>query len=462
VTYTGERDTTLHGKWSSADLTQDLDDTRYWRGSFDLMGTAPENARFVIQACNGFGFCSLVDNLGNYFTPGDDGEKLATMLTLPVGKSPNGAVISSQKVGDEVTFSTTLTNNPPGDEDPEPIIGEAVYFGLGQESRIGITGENGYVEVTFLLVSAPGDYEVTAWFPGRGNLAASTSDPLSFAVNQQLTSLELTVPDTAVVAGEPLNVTALLTDQSAAQLPLAEQAIFFTLFEVDPTAGEPFTCPADNPLADLDKLTTGAAAYKTVITGLEGKATVGDVDLSGGTYTVCAYFRENPSYAASPASGTVVLNQPPQCNIIDDDGNITNLVTVLTSQNDFPTLWPTNKRETFIYLSGALDAEDNPDGETPDALNYFFLNIRQDEALDETPDAFISESCTEAWVRSERDGNGDGRVYEIEYLVRDSGDATCTGFVDIATLPHDQGSDTEAVKGPLVEGTSASCSLDLP
>jgi len=350
--------------------------------------------------------------------------------------------------------------------------------------------------------------------------------------------LTLTGPATAVF-GEPLPVTATLTDQSASQLPLAEQAILFAIF-----AGNSVSCPADDEIAGG----AGAAAYKTVITGLEGKATLGSVDLSSGTYTVCAYFRANPSYSGSSAANSVIINSSPVAtddsyimnvdagslielapgvleNDTDADGDMLTAallslpsngtldafradgsfiytaaanstasgdsftyqvcdvplgacdpvpatvtiifnkppncdnVEVLTLRGDYPTLWPTNKRETDIYLSGATDTEDDLSG-TP--LKYFFKSIRQDEALDDVPDAFISNSCSDAWVRSERDGFGDGRVYEIAYRVYDSAGAFCESTVDIATLPHDQSGDTLANKGPLVPGESASCSVTLP
>jgi hypothetical protein len=390
---------------------------------------------------------------------------------------------------------------------------------------------------------------VTAWFPGNNDYAASTSAPLEFWVNQQSTTLILDAPATAVAAGEPLDVTATLTDQSASELPLSEQAILFAIF-----SGDSFSCPATDGLAGG----AGAAAYKTVITGLKGEAKVGNVDLASGAYTVCAYFRENPSYAGSSASGAVIINSAPvavddsyiinidEGNLVvpapgvlendsDSDGDLLTAslqtgptagelasdalnadgsftysppaiittdsdsftyqvcdpigacdtatvtisfnhppvcdnVEVRTTRGDYPTLWPTNKRETDIYLFGATDEEDDQAG-IP--LQYFFVEILQDEEIGDTEDAAISNGCSEAWVRSERDGQGDGRVYQIGYMVYDSAGASCLipveseypyQTVDIATLPHDQGGDSVAIKGDILysSGSAATCSANLP
>jgi VCBS repeat-containing protein len=535
VTFTGESGG-LHGAWQSADMEQDINDSRMWRGSFDVSGTPMEDVRFIVQACSGTGLCSLVDNVGNYFIPGADGDTVPTALTQPLSSGAfYDAVdgIDYQKVGDEVTFTATLTADFPAAD----VSNRPVFFGLGPESRLGITDENGTAEVTFLLVSAPGDYEVTAWFPGNANLAASTSPVLPFRITQQTTTLILEGPSEPVAIGVPLPVTAMLEDGgSPPTLPLAEQAVLFAVF--DGTLAE---CPVDDEAAAA----AGASAYKTVFTGLLGEAPLGEMDLSSGDYTVCAYFRETPSYTGSADQLLLTINSAPVANddsyavnygetldvatpgvlandsdvdgnalsaaVVDEptngtlnlnaDGSFTYEITnssavgdsftyqacdvpygacdqatvtitinqppvceqviALTDQGDYPTLWPTNKRETFIYLSGATDLEDDASNI---ALEYFFLDIMQDEETGDTYDAEILNSCTDSWVRSQRDGTGDGRVYEISYLVRDSAGAYCQGTVDIATLPHDQSGDTTAIKGDTLysSGPLATCPLVLP
>ena len=49
------------------------------------------------------------------------------------------------------------------------------------------------------------------------------------------------------------------------------------------------------------------------------------------------------------------------------------------------------------------------------------------------------------YLRSERAGTGDGRVYTIAYTVTDPSGATCSGTLDV-TVPHDAAH--PAVKSP--------------
>jgi hypothetical protein len=42
------------------------------------------------------------------------------------------------------------------------------------------------------------------------------------------------------------------------------------------------------------------------------------------------------------------------------------------------------------------------------------------------------------FLRAERSGKGDGRVYRVHFTVRDTRGATCRGIVTVG-VPHDQG-----------------------
>lgn len=85
-----------------------------------------------------------------------------------------------------------------------------------------------------------------------------------------------------------------------------------------------------------------------------------------------------------------------------------------------------NHAMTLITLSGATD----PDG---DALTLTITGVTQDEPVNGTgdgntsPDAAAGPVGNQVYVRGERAGNGDGRVYRIAFTVTDSNGGTCTG-----------------------------------
>jgi hypothetical protein len=104
-----------------------------------------------------------------------------------------------------------------------------------------------------------------------------------------------------------------------------------------------------------------------------------------------------------------------------------------------------------------LDVVD-PDG---DPVTITITAITQDEPVNQTgskkkePDAEGIGTDT-AWVRAERDGNGNGgRVYEITFEASDDKGATAEGSVFVC-VPHDQGEDTVCINdGQNYDSTSS-------
>jgi hypothetical protein len=91
------------------------------------------------------------------------------------------------------------------------------------------------------------------------------------------------------------------------------------------------------------------------------------------------------------------------------------------------SLWPANHKFVAVAITGASD----PDG---DQLAYTYA-VTQDEPVDGTgdgdtaPDAQVVNGALE--LRTERSGNGDGRVYSITVTVGD-GQASCTGTLTVS------------------------------
>jgi hypothetical protein len=99
-------------------------------------------------------------------------------------------------------------------------------------------------------------------------------------------------------------------------------------------------------------------------------------------------------------------------------------------------LWPPNHVFVDIGIEGVTDADDDP-------ISISVTSITSDEptasdkgsgGAQHAPDAAISEGA--ASVRAERSGQGDGRVYTINFIADDETDQT-EGSVTVA-VPHDQ------------------------
>ncbi|MDP2754823.1 MAG: CARDB domain-containing protein [Nitrospirota bacterium] len=116
-----------------------------------------------------------------------------------------------------------------------------------------------------------------------------------------------------------------------------------------------------------------------------------------------------------------VQNQPPDCTQARPSSDI---------------LWPPNHKLVSITILGVSD----PDG---DQIAITITKITQDEPVnglgdgDTIPDGFVI-GTSEAKVRAERSGIGNGRVYVISFIAEDSKGGTCTGKVQVG-VPHDQG-----------------------
>jgi hypothetical protein len=81
----------------------------------------------------------------------------------------------------------------------------------------------------------------------------------------------------------------------------------------------------------------------------------------------------------------------------------------------------------------------------PGMVSITIVSVFQDEVVGSSPDAFFSGDFLQ--LRSERDGNGDGRVYHISFIASDGQGGTCKGVLKLGVTPHDQGSSMGAIDG---------------
>jgi YVTN family beta-propeller protein len=101
-------------------------------------------------------------------------------------------------------------------------------------------------------------------------------------------------------------------------------------------------------------------------------------------------------------------------------------------------LWPPNHDIRTINILGINNDDD-------DNYSISITKVLQDEPTqinpgDNSPDAAIINKDL-VQLRAERDGNGDGRIYHIQFTVSDQNRDICNGEV-LVTVPHDQNKDS--------------------
>ena len=115
------------------------------------------------------------------------------------------------------------------------------------------------------------------------------------------------------------------------------------------------------------------------------------------------------------------------------------------------TIWPPNHKFVAIEVLGVTD----PDG---DEVTITIDSILQNEPVDSSGDGSFSPDgagvCSSmAYVRAERDGSGNGRVYHISFTADDGMGGACSEEV-LVSVPKSQGKNGAAVdEGPLFDST---------
>jgi uncharacterized repeat protein (TIGR01451 family) len=145
-------------------------------------------------------------------------------------------------------------------------------------------------------------------------------------------------------------------------------------------------------------------------------------------------------------SGASIVNIATVAGDQTDPNPANNKATVTTTINHNPvctaattglgTLWPPNHKYVAGQIAGVTDPDGNP-------ITLTITGITQDEPVnsaadgDTSPDATIGSGGAFK-VRSERSGQGDGRVYRVAFTATDGLGGECSGVGRIG-VPHDQG-----------------------
>ncbi len=111
--------------------------------------------------------------------------------------------------------------------------------------------------------------------------------------------------------------------------------------------------------------------------------------------------------------------------------------------------WPPNHRMVAVRLGGVTD----PAG---GSVTYSITGVASDEPVDPSNDGFCPDGAgvgsDTAFVRAERDGSGDGRVYTIAFTAHGNGGGACNGTVTVC-VPHDQAHAVCRSQGALYDAT---------
>src|SRR5262249_7030556 len=98
-------------------------------------------------------------------------------------------------------------------------------------------------------------------------------------------------------------------------------------------------------------------------------------------------------------------------------------------------LWPPNHQLVPVEVMGVTDPDNDP-------VTITVTAVTQNEPLDggkASPAAMIVNG--QAWVRAERSGKGNGRVYTIHFRTDDGQGGSCDGSVGVC-VPHDDNDGT--------------------
>jgi hypothetical protein len=112
-------------------------------------------------------------------------------------------------------------------------------------------------------------------------------------------------------------------------------------------------------------------------------------------------------------------------------------------------LWPPNHHLVPVHIGGVTD----PDNDT---ITIAVTSVRQDEPVNgigdgnTSPDAFIQGGGV--WLRAERAGPLNGRVYYVNFTADDGHGGQCSGTVTVC-VPHDQSGRPCIGEGPLYDST---------
>src|SRR5215470_975759 len=247
-----------------------------------------------------------------------------------------------------------------------------------------------------------------------------------------------------VTAGSNLTYTITITNDG----PDAAESV--TVTDILPEATTFISCGAtgggvcsgaeNNRAVTFASLAPGASATITFV--VQVKCSVADGAIVSNTATVSTATFEPEQSNNTATTATTVSNPPP----------------VIMLQAPI-TLWPPNHGYHTVTVAQMVQSvRDNCPISIDDVVIELVTSDEPDDALGDgntSGDIVIGADCRSVQLRAERDGSGDGRVYTVTLLVRDSGGAVTRADFEVS-VPHSQNGDP-AVKGPMALKVMSVC-----
>jgi len=276
---------------------------------------------------------------------------------------------------------------------------------------------------------------------GANNSATATTSVIRRADLQVVSKVDSPDP---VVTNNPLTYTITLRNNGpsvATGVTLSDMLPPGALFNnCSSTGGGVCGGAGQNRTVTFATLTVGAGATVTIET--TASCALADGALINNTATITATEVDPNPANNSASSTTTATNPPPEITL-----------------NPFISLWPPNhKYQTVTVAQMVQSVTDN----CPISIDQVVIEkVTSDEPGNglgdgnTVDDIVIGANCRSVQLRAERAGPGDGRVYTITLLVRDSGGAVTRADFEVS-VPHSQNG-AQAVKGAAALTVTSSC-----
>jgi len=248
-------------------------------------------------------------------------------------------------------------------------------------------------------------------------------------------AISKTAAPNPVIAGSNLTYTITITNNG----PDAAESV--TVTDILPEATTLISCGAtgggvcsgadNNRAVTFASLAPGASATITLVVNV--KCSLGNGRIVSNTATASTATFE-PEQSNNTATTTTTVSNPPP------------IITL----NDPIALWPPNHGYHTVTVAQMVQSvRDNCPISIDDVVIEVVTSDEPDDDLGDgstSGDIVIGADCRSVQLRAERAGTGDGRVYTVTLLLRDSGGAVTRAYFEVS-VPHSQNGDP-AVKGP--------------
>jgi hypothetical protein len=345
-----------------------------------------------------------------------------------------------------VSINVTEVNNAPVAENDNKQTNEdtALNFGAGDLSGNDSPGPNESAQTLTVssVISTPNTHGSIGLSAGQVNYtpAANYNGPASFDYQVCDNGTTNGVADPKCTTGtvnitvNPINDAPTANPQSAGTTGNTAVAITLTGSDVETApANLTFTITSGPTGGSL----LGSGPNRTYTPGLNACGT----DSFRFTVTDTG---DGASLPSTSAEATVTIN------IAD-----TIAPSIVLTGNSI-SLWPANHKLQTVNLTDMVEgASDSCDGNV-NLNSVVIAQVSSDEGTAANGDIFIAADCKSVQLRADRDGNGDGRVYTITFRVKDAAGNTTYKTAQV-TVPHDQGSGSNAVDSGVAYTVSSSC-----